>query len=531
MNHFKEYLKSIKNTININIVFLAVFTLYSLECFSFDQFRDILHYTTEDAYYYFKIAYNVSINGHFTFDTINNTNGFQPLWLFCIIPLFLLKFNFETTIRLILCCQAILMSLSAILLIKTLKRRFTQAVTLGVLIVFVFNIYFQSLTGMETPITLLVIFLFLNYFISNDGFHNLSNQNIFFIGLLFSFLTLARLDTFAFFLSFILSFFIYNYINISKVKTIFLKIIFLSLSFSILLIPYISWNIMAFGELIPISAQLKSSFPKLTLNSPFILLTEFNKINLVLSIFCALVYIVWFATRLNRMSKSDHRGALDWSIFILSLGSILHFTFYLLFARWGIFNWHYMIYRIHIVFISALILNYLYQHFNKFFTCSLLVILFVTGMFWLINRNYFPNFETTFEYQAYKTAMWAKINTPKETRFAMSDCGIFGFFSERATINLDGLANNIDFQDVLKKKKLNSYLEKNKVQFIVHHSKHNLYKSYQSNNFIYKKYYPSHLWGTLSDPIFLKSKNEVYRSQLYLDNYYYTSFSIWKFER
>ena len=49
-----------------------------------------IHFLHDDAYYYFKIASNITQGFGITFDTINPTNGFHPLWMLVLLPLFAL---------------------------------------------------------------------------------------------------------------------------------------------------------------------------------------------------------------------------------------------------------------------------------------------------------------------------------------------------------------------------------------------------------------------------------------------------------
>lgn len=44
-------------------------------------FRYLLHFCLDDAYFYFKIANNVALGKGSTFDGLNYTNGYHPLWL------------------------------------------------------------------------------------------------------------------------------------------------------------------------------------------------------------------------------------------------------------------------------------------------------------------------------------------------------------------------------------------------------------------------------------------------------------------
>jgi len=44
----------------------------------------------DDAYYYFKVAQNISEGQGSTFDGINPTNGYHPLWMLICVPIFAL---------------------------------------------------------------------------------------------------------------------------------------------------------------------------------------------------------------------------------------------------------------------------------------------------------------------------------------------------------------------------------------------------------------------------------------------------------
>ena len=45
-------------------------------------------FAQDDAYYYFRVAQNISLGRGSTWDGINRTNGYHPLWLLMLIPLY-----------------------------------------------------------------------------------------------------------------------------------------------------------------------------------------------------------------------------------------------------------------------------------------------------------------------------------------------------------------------------------------------------------------------------------------------------------
>lgn len=66
-------------------------------------------YITDDAFYYFKVAQNISLGRGITFDGIAPTNGFHPLWMLVCIPIFALaRLDLYLPLRLLIIVQAIL---------------------------------------------------------------------------------------------------------------------------------------------------------------------------------------------------------------------------------------------------------------------------------------------------------------------------------------------------------------------------------------------------------------------------------------
>src|SRR5215213_1582845 len=86
-------------------------------------------FTRDDAYYYFKVAQNISEGHGSTFDGINRTNGYHPLWMLICIPIFALaRFDLILPLRVLLLAMSGLSITTAILLYRLLGRILTPAV-------------------------------------------------------------------------------------------------------------------------------------------------------------------------------------------------------------------------------------------------------------------------------------------------------------------------------------------------------------------------------------------------------------------
>ena len=86
-------------------------------------------FTRDDAYYYFKVAQNISEGRGSTFDGINATNGYHPLWMLICVPIFALaRFDLILPLRILLLVMSGLSVATAILLYRLIGRVFVPAI-------------------------------------------------------------------------------------------------------------------------------------------------------------------------------------------------------------------------------------------------------------------------------------------------------------------------------------------------------------------------------------------------------------------
>ncbi|RPJ51166.1 MAG: hypothetical protein EHM21_03350 [Chloroflexi bacterium] len=83
-------------------------------------------YNSDDAFYYFKTAQNISEGHGITFDRLGRDSGFHPLWMLVIIPVFALaRFDLLLPLRLVVILSALLSAGTAIVLYRLVKRYLT----------------------------------------------------------------------------------------------------------------------------------------------------------------------------------------------------------------------------------------------------------------------------------------------------------------------------------------------------------------------------------------------------------------------
>jgi len=125
-------------------------------------------FTRDDAYYYFKVAQNISEGKGSTFDGLNPTNGYHPLWLLVCVPIFALaRFDLILPLRILLLVLAALRAATAILLYRLLKSSLSPPVAALAALYWAFdlnlhwNMYQQGLeTGLAASCLVLALFLF-----------------------------------------------------------------------------------------------------------------------------------------------------------------------------------------------------------------------------------------------------------------------------------------------------------------------------------------------------------------------------------
>ena len=80
-------------------------------------------FTTDDAFYYFQVARNISEGYGSTFDRIHPANGYHPLWMLLMIPVFsLARLDEFFPLRVVVLISVMLSAGSGLLLYRLLAR-------------------------------------------------------------------------------------------------------------------------------------------------------------------------------------------------------------------------------------------------------------------------------------------------------------------------------------------------------------------------------------------------------------------------
>jgi len=510
---------------------LSAAFLYLANFILFSDIRKLVSSTPDDASYYLGIAENYSGGLGLTFDGINKTNGFQPLWQILLIPIFIFfRASPETMLRIVLLFQLFLITASALIFFRILAFYFEKIIILLSGSLFIVFVFFQSVNGMETALMIFMISIILFIVIKMKIFSGRNIKKEIVWGMMLGLLMLIRLDT-VFIVISIAGFNLYYILFVSKnSKEDFLRISIIMIAAILTISPYLLYNYISFGNFIPISVYLKYGFNEAPLSDTLREILRYRETYFAL---IAIIYFIWFLFNSKRIKQNtDYFFCL--SLAVLELGIMFSFVYLIFFLDWVIFYWYFIPYSLFISLVICIPAQYILS-FKKIITGKLLIlsITFLIAFYWgykiyIGYRTGYDNPLGNWSVESYNAAQWSQANTEPSDVFAMKDTGHFGFFSNRNVINLDGLVNNFDYQDILKNKKLNEYLKNKKVKYIVQHAIWNRDDIVEGKYDTLNLNYMSHKYSVHSDPIIVKKENEVYRSASYFDGKHKVVFLIWK---
>ncbi len=180
---------------------IAVMSMSLYAAFSDPQNLSLRWFTRDDAYYYFKVAQNISEGHGSTFDGINPTNGYHPLWMLVCIPIFALaRFDLILPLRVLLLVMSGLSVATGILLYRLIGKVFPPAIGAVAALYWVFSfdimrrVYKQGLeTGIAAFFVVLLIYKLFKFERSwRNG--NISKKQLAVLGLIAALATFSRLD-------------------------------------------------------------------------------------------------------------------------------------------------------------------------------------------------------------------------------------------------------------------------------------------------------------------------------------------------
>jgi hypothetical protein len=432
----------------------------------------IVSRNADDAFYYYKIAENITKLGFITFDGIHVTNGFHPLWLINLIPFFLLDLEKLTTLRFVSTYSLILYGIAGWIAWRYLFKHFSFTSALVSFSMFLYLTRDIPFLNMEISLLLPIAIITLVYCEENNLFRDLQSgavRSFLLVGCFLALAQLSRLDAVFLCGSVILVIFVWNIHNINHTSA-FKKMVALIAPVLLSGVLVIYANISMIGHFVPISGLVKSMgdswINKLFLNQ---LVSETYWIEYLMVV---LVCLAWFGVKIKKLCLHNQASfgqgsALSTVLFVLI------YTLYNLSSSWRLWQWYSYPLAMVAVFVFPILIQDL-QLLNILRRNKVVVSMLLLGLCTTVvtkstlYRASLGDPEKKFEVMNREVANILNGQFVKKPVVAMGDrAGSFGYFYEGKTLQLEGLVGGVDTLEAIKEDRLEEFLTKNDVGLVV----------------------------------------------------------------
>lgn len=472
----------------------------------------------DDSFYAFQISRNMADGAGMTFDGIHPTTGFQPLYVFLLVPIYMI-FGGDPAlpVHIALSILAIFTGLTAYILFRITRRYVGYAAALTATLIWAFSpiVTRQTANGLETAIATFMIAAGVYYYLSRvRGEKNPPASRFFVLGLLLGLGIVSRID--GTFLALVLTL---DYLFVLKRKgstsRILLRLALVPAGVLILYGPWVIFNLVESGSIIQDSGRA-TRFLSLAYSSYFGYGTEslafkgpdisFIWIHIEHAV-SSLKVIPPVQVLFRSAEKLDIMLGTGAAFRIISniAGFIL-----LILAGMAVVSWRHDAGKRNrgevnflLVYSALLMLSYSFYIFGAFFfmryffpiftiACIYLAFFLQDGFDWLrvksinVRRtavaaaavyllffsffSYSQAFRSHPVYPYYDIAAWIEENTEKDDKLGVFQCGTIGYLCDRQVINLDGKVNREAFF-ALETGKIGDYVRDEGIDVVIDHSK------------------------------------------------------------
>lgn len=477
--------------------------------------------TPDDAYYYFQVARHVAAGAGSTFDGVNMTNGYHPLWLL-VCSAVALAFDpagidlsaLENQARTLLSLQWFVAVGGLVLLLRAIKPLIaSNAWVLAVAACALPPVIYGCSDGLESGLVLLLVGAVIVSGLREAPLGPRPVLREFEWGALLSLAFLVRLDL----ALLCVSIGVYTTIALIRrridARTWLRKGLAWGIPVVAVALVYFIINQAMTGESTPISGSLKSTFPHPSGNRAHLP-------HLVMG--AGLFVLTALGSRLTQ-----HPGCRQMLV-IGALFQATHLVYTALFMSWGVHAWHLTGFWPFALLATGVIADRFSERRRLLTIVAATTLLagIVGQVAFLKGRS-----ERAFQAQSYQAALWARQNVAGARLIGMSDCGVFGYFRGGGVVNLDGLINNRDYQNHLASQGLASYLHAQGIGFIAHHAVPAERIDADSDPYIYTRRAHRALFVKGSPTIELWQRDILYKGPAFADGRGVKHFVVWKWSR
>ncbi len=446
-------------------------------------------FISDDAFYYFKTALNISKGLGSTFDSYNFTNGYHPLWmLVCVLTAFVTRDLYEY-VRLIMWVDLLIVLLLSIQIYR-MTRSWLGPVFAGLLVCLVnwpISGTFRLFNGLETALFLSLVLLTVKLVV--EGSFE-SSKDMFLLGVTLGAAFLAR-TSFVLFTPILAGYGIFRYrrgdFRISYSKTACLLV-----PTCVLVAPYLAWNYLETGHFEQISGLVKDYWGAETSRSSLdyvhaavrlggILFSNIGgydrsmdrwllyTFNTALGLFIA---VMGYRQRvsLSALFKVE-------KMLLLTGMAASEVCYYYVSYLEGVRHWHLALPVLVIQIAFVFLLKSVYEaEADKPVKKGVLVVAAIA--LWGLHVAWVPldhfgrrNMSKALFDQGcgnIRTGDWLRTNVSAQAKIGGANVGKLGYFSDRNVINLDGLGNGVEFLNYLVRGKgLLQYIVDKRIEYVI----------------------------------------------------------------
>ncbi len=434
----------------------------------------IANVTYDDAYYYFQIARNITDGFGSTYDRLSPTNGYHPLWMIVILPFYMLFSGEFAPIYGILGLSFLLDICIAFTLFALVKRitnkPLIQWTALLLWTITPFN-YFNVITGLETPLAILLVVLFISKLI--DVSRNPSGKEYIHLGILSGLMMLSRTDYVILAgAPFILWIIQRNTIALKKYAWKYILVATLIVS------PWLVWNLATFGtieqtsgasyaavqhqlvefanrDVNPLLRSVKAGYGDIAEGLP-VMFEQTGSWLAYLILFGVLIgYVV------GRRKQNTENNQRLFQV-ILSLSCVFGIFFFIhVGIRLSLRAWHFLplmnllplLWLVYLGHRSCEVTEHTVNMKRTVVTGAIMFALIVIPNFtYIVWREYKTPIRGESHFAFLAAAEWINTHIPEGVRVGSLNSGIIGYFTHGRTVNLDGLVNNKAHEAIVNKR-------------------------------------------------------------------------------
>lgn len=429
----------------------------------------------DDAFYYFVLAQNSIQQGNISMDGMSATNGFHPLWLLIIAPIFgLAESGSDLPIHIALTLASFI-DLLSIWLIAQLAAAVTKQWSMGLIAAWLYAInpivILQTTNGLETSLGILTLLIFLCLF--RNWLTQKRNQSLsLLVGVSGGLMFLARSDSLFLFGFALIGAALYWGTADGKRR------IFLTGITSLLVVsPWLIWSYSTVGSIfqesgsaVPYSIRinlalekgmgwrvvLEESIRQLSSRSVW-LRGDFSGLPLIFGV------VLWGFLAIGLVKRwKAYPNRLEQAILLPLLGSGLALIMAHAGVRWYPRPWYFMSSSVAFALCFALV-GSLYLNKPRIIfwatTITSVVFIFAGYIFWQI--GYFP-----WQREMLAASNWLSQNISTEARVGSFNSGIYSYYNTFQVVNLDGVVNH-DAYVAIQEMALLPYMHSRGVGFLV----------------------------------------------------------------